>query len=225
MTANDTRAVIWDMDGVIVDTVMYHCRAWQHILEKRGISITEEEYRNFFGQRNDTIIRRKIGERISDDELNNIAVEKEEYYYKLLKGNLKPLPGAMELIKSLPSHGFCSAIASSAPKETIERVLTALDIWRYFEVDVAGREVDEGKPSPQIYLLAAEKLGVKPSDCIVIEDALAGVEGARRAGMKCIAVATTHPREKLAGADLVVSTLDEVSVFDLEKLLNTAKGK
>jgi HAD superfamily hydrolase (TIGR01509 family) len=203
MSKANNRAVIWDMDGVIADTVIYHCRAWQHMLKKWGITMTEQEYRGFFGQRNDYIIRQKLGENISDDELNEFARKKEEYYYRLIEGNLKPLPGAIELIKALPT----------------------LDIRRYFEVYVAGHEVKEGKPSPQIYLMAAEKLGIEPSHCIVIEDALVGIEGASRAGMKCVAVATTHPKEKLSGADLVVGTLEEVSVSDLEKLLDSAKGK
>lgn len=219
MPTNKTRAVIWDMDGVIVDSLPYHSRAWIHTLECRGVCMTEEEYKTFFGLRNDSLIRKKLGEDISEDAINEIAREKEEYYHTLIEGNLKPLPGAVELIKALPDHGFHSAIASSAPKETIERLLRKLGVWQYISVDVAGKEVTEGKPSPQIYLLAAEKLGAAPRDCVVIEDAIAGIEGAKAAGMKCLAVATTHPPEKLFGADMVVETLEAVSVSDIEKLL------
>lgn len=221
MLSDKIKAVIWDMDGVIVDTVTYHSHAWQHILQQRGVSITEEEYKGFFGQRNDTIIRSKIGDDISDEEMDKIAIEKEEYYHKLIEGKLQPLPGAVELIKALSAHGFSMAIASSAPKTTIELLLKDLDVWQYFAVDVAGREVAEGKPSPQIYLLAAEKLGADPQDCIVIEDALAGITGAKKANMKCLAVATTHPHEKLIEADLVVNTLEEVTVSIIEKLLKS----
>ena len=102
------------------------------------------------------------------------------------------------------------AIASSAPMENIQLILRGLGIESYFQAIVWGREVTEGKPSPQAFLLAAEKLGVKPEDCLVIEDAVAGVSAAKRAGMKCIAVTTTNPREKLHEADLVVDSLAEV---------------
>jgi beta-phosphoglucomutase family hydrolase len=225
MSGRNSRAVIWDMDGVIVDTASKHYQAWQYSFQKRGFILTWDEYRNLFGRRNDTIIRTVMGQELPQKGVDEVSAEKEAYYSRIIRGNIRPLPGAVELIRSLPDHDFRSAIASSALKDNIEYVLQTIGVREFFQAVVAGRDVVESKPSPQIYLLAAERLGVNPRHCIVIEDAVAGVEGAKRAGMNCIAVTTTHPREKLAIADLVVDTLASVSVADLEKLLNSADSE
>jgi beta-phosphoglucomutase-like phosphatase (HAD superfamily) len=111
------------------------------------------------------------------------------------------------------------ALASSAPIENIRLLITGLGINKYFQAIVSGREVTEGKPSPQGFLLAAQRLEVKPENCIVVEDAVAGVAAAKRAGMHCLAVTNTHPRKSLLDADLIVNTLETISVNDLEGLL------
>jgi len=220
MSRSRNKAVIWDMDGVIADTASYHLKAWQYVFQKRGVNFTEDNFRRHFGQRNDTIIRTTLGEDIPQSEIDVIASEKEENYRRRVRQNIKPLPGAVELIKSLEEHGFGVALASSAPPENIQLIMRGLSIEDCFQAIVAGREVKEGKPSPQGFLLAAQKLGVEPKNCIVIEDAVAGVTAAKRAGMHCIAVTNTHPGERLTEADLVVSTLEVVGVDDLEKLLS-----
>jgi HAD superfamily hydrolase (TIGR01509 family) len=132
------------------------------------------------------------------------------------------MPGAIELITSLHEHRIKSAIASSAVPENIEIILRTLGITNCFQAIVHGEEVKEGKPSPQIYLLAAKRLKVKPSNCVVIEDAIAGVAGAKRGGMKSVAVTNSHTREALKDADLVVDSLENVRVSDLERLFNTS---
>ena len=213
-------AVIWDMDGVIADTAPYHLKAWQYVFHKRGVVFTKEDFRRKFGQRNDTIIRATLSENIPQNEINVIANEKEENYRQRVRHHIKPLAGAIELIKSLREHGFSMAIASSAPIENIQLITRGLGIEDLFQAIVSGREVKEGKPSPQGFLLAAAKLGIEPEKCIVIEDAVAGVAAAKRAGMHCVAVTNTHPSESLREADLIVSTLETVSVNDLEALLN-----
>ena len=216
----NAKAVIWDMDGVIADTAIYHMKAWQYSFQKRGVVFTEDDFRRRFGQRNDTIIRATLGENTPQSEVDAIADEKEDDYRQRVRKNIRPLPGAIELIKSLRENGFRMAIASSAPLENIHLIIGGLGIENFFQAIVSGRDVKEGKPSPQIFLLAAEKLAVKPKNCIVIEDAVAGVTAAKRAGMHCIAVTNTHPEELLAEADLIVSTLEMVSVSDVNKLLN-----
>ena len=219
MPLQKAKAVIWDMDGVIVDSGPYHCRAWQYVFHKRGVEFTEEDFQHHFGQRNDTIIRSIMGDDVSLDVMADIAEEKEAKYRELVGQNIKAQPGAIELIETLGKDGFGMAIGSSAPMENIQLILQALDIEKCFQAIVYGREVTEGKPSPQVFLLAAEKLGVKPENCIVIEDAVAGVAGAKKAGMKCIAVTATHDKEKLVQADIVVDSLITVSLKDIENLL------
>ena len=223
MPRGKLEAVIWDMDGVIADTAPYHFKAWQEVFQKRGVNYSEEDFKRNFGKRNDAIIRNIIGGSISSGEVDVIGVEKEEVFRREVARNIIPLPGAMELIRLLKEHGVKMALASSAPIENIQLVTRGLGINNCFQVIVWGREVTEGKPSPQGFLLAAKRLEVEPENCVVIEDAIAGVIAAKRAGMKCLAITNTHPRASLMEADLVVDTLETVSVNDLAGLLNFLK--
>jgi len=218
MSIGELEAVIWDMDGVIADTAPYHFQAWQEVFQKRGINFTTEDFKRNFGRRNDTIVRYALGENASPDEVDVVATEKEENYRRRVAQNIKSLPGAIELIRALKEHGVKMAIASSAPMENIQLVTRGLAVNNYFQVIVWGREVTEGKPSPQAFLLAARRLEVEPRNCVVIEDAVAGVTAAKRAGMKCLAVTNSHPEESLMEADVVVDTLETISVDDLSGL-------
>ena len=216
----EAKAVIWDMDGVIADTAPYHLSAWQEVFRKRGVKFTEEDFKRNFGRRNDTIIRDTLGEQIAQGEIDAIAREKEETFRSLAGQKIKPFPGAVALLQSLRKHKFKMAIASSTPMENIQLITRSLGIDNCFQSIVTGQDVTEGKPSPQSFLLAAQRLGVEPRNCIVIEDAVAGVAAAKRAGMRCLAITNTHPRQSLKQADLIVDTLEAVTVNDLEKLLN-----
>ncbi|MCL0094825.1 nucleoside-diphosphate kinase, partial [Dehalococcoidales bacterium] len=218
------KAVIWDMDGVIADTAPYHLNAWQQVFQKRGVNFTEEDFRRNFGQRNDTIIRNTLGEETPQSEIDAIAREKERNFRQLVRQNIKPFPGAIKLIKLLKKHSFKMALASSAPIENIRLVIKGLGINNYFQSIICGGDVTKGKPSPQGFLLAAQRLGVEPKNCIVIEDAIAGITAAKRAGMYCLAITNTHPRQSLAEADLIVDTLEEVRVSDLERLLGIERS-
>jgi beta-phosphoglucomutase family hydrolase len=222
---NRNKAVIWDMDGVIADTAPYHQRAWQEVFRKRGKSYTEDDFRSNFGKRNDTIIRNILGSQVSAEEMEAITTEKEMGFRESARGNIKPLPGAIELLRSLNEHGFSQALGSSAPIENIRLVTRQLGIEGFFPVIVSDRDVKEGKPSPQGFLLAAEKLGMAPQDCVVIEDATAGVTAAKRAGMHCIAITNTSPKSKLARADLIVDTLEKITVSDVESLLKHSQNR
>jgi len=208
------------MDGVIADTAPYHFRAWQQVFQKRGVNFTEADFKHNFGQRNDTIIKNTLGQDTPQSEIETISREKETSFRNMARQRIKPLPGAITLIKELAGHGFKMALVSSAPMANIKLVITSLNIKDYFPIVVSGKDVTEGKPSPQGFLLAAERLGVRPDSCIVVEDAIAGVAAAKRAGMHCLAVTNTHPRKSLLEADLVVDTLAEVEVNKLERLIN-----
>jgi beta-phosphoglucomutase family hydrolase len=207
------------MDGVIADTAPYHLQAWQEVFRRRGVRYTEDDFKRNFGKRNDSIIRSVLGSRVPLAEMEAIAAEKEELFRRWAASRIRPLPGAIELMQALREHGFAQAMGSSAPLENIELVTRRLGIAGFFRVIVSGREVTEGKPSPQVFLRAAERLGARPEDCVVIEDAVAGVSAAKRAGMSCIAVTSTNSRDKLSGADLIVDTLEEVTVAGLASLL------
>ena len=219
MSEIEAKAAIWDMDGVIADTAPYHLSAWQEVFQESGVKFTKEDFRHSFGQRNDTIIRNTLGEETSQEEIDAISGEKEASFRRRIEQSLKPLPGVIKLITSLKEYGFKIALASSAPIENIQLLSTGLGIENYFQAIISDKDVTEGKPSPQGFLLAAQRLGVEPKKCIVIEDSVAGVTAAKRAGMHCLAITNTHPRRSLTGADLIVDTLETVTANDLEGLL------
>jgi beta-phosphoglucomutase family hydrolase len=218
MSENHLAAVLWDLDGVIADTAEYHYLAWRDVFKARGVSYSMADFMPFFGRRHDTIIKATLGDNIPLREIRAITDEKQRDYRRRVAADIRALPGAVALLRSLNAHGIKSAIASSAVPENIVVILRGLGIEDCFQAIVHGMEVEEGKPSPQIFLHAAKKLKVKPGNCVVIEDAVAGVAAARSAGMKCVAVSNSHPREKLKDAGLVVDSLEQVSVINLERL-------
>lgn len=218
-------AVIWDMDGVIADTASFHFQAWQEVFGKRNIPYSREVFQRNFGKRNDVIVRSIVGEGYPEGEIEAILLEKEGLFRAKAAGNIKSMPGAIELIDELKEYAVKVALATSSPIENGQFVTRQLGIEDSFDVVVWGREVTEGKPSPQIFRLAAERLNVDPKNCVVIEDAVAGVAAAKRAGMKCLAVTNSHPIEKLREADLVVDSLQYVNVADLAAIYySTKKG-
>jgi beta-phosphoglucomutase family hydrolase len=217
----ELEAVIWDMDGVLADTAPHHFRAWQETFAKRGIKFTEADFMRGFGVRNNVIIRNVLGEKTTDAEIETIAREKEATFRRIIGKDIKPLPGVLELLGQLYDRGFKMAIASSTVIENIRLIAGSLGIEKYFEAIITGHDVTKGKPDPQVFLKAAQRLGVSPANSIVFEDAVAGIKAAKRAGMHCVAITSTHSREKLAEADLVVDTPAEVSVKDLEKLVRS----
>jgi beta-phosphoglucomutase len=217
----ELEAVIWDMDGVLADTARYHFLAWQKTFAKRGIKFTDEDFKRGFGVRNDAIIRNVLGEKTTQAEIEAIAKEKEAAFRRIIGKDIKPLPGAIELLGQLHDKGVKMAIASSTVMANIRLIVSRLGIEKYFETVITGHDVTEGKPSPQVFLLAAQRLGVAPQNCLVFEDAVAGVKAAKSAVMHCVAITSSHPRAMLGEADLVVDTLEEVTVKDLEKLLKS----
>jgi len=223
LKGNQLKAVIWDMDGVIADTAPFHFQAWDEIFRRRKIPYSREVFQRNFGKRNDVIVRSIVGEDYPESEMEAILVEKEGMFREKAAGNIKSFPGAIELIDELREYGVREALATSSPIENGQFVTRQLGIENSFDAVVWGREVTEGKPSPQIFLLAAERLTVDPGNCVVIEDSVAGVAAAKRAGMKCLAVLNSHPEAKLGEADLVVDSLEHVSVADLASIFNSPK--
>ncbi len=222
-TANNL-AVIWDMDGVIVDTGVYHRDAWIEAFGKRGIDFTTEDFVATFGTRNDDVIRRILGKKVSGELVREISEEKEADYRRRVAQSITALPGVVALLADLEDTGFAQALATSAPLANVRQIIGGLQLWRYFDCIVTESDVAEGKPSPESFLLAARTLDVPAANCVVIEDAVAGVSAARRAGMRCVAVTTSHPRRDLGQADLIVDSLEDVSADGLRHLLGITDG-
>jgi len=203
--------MIWDLDGVIIDSADEHRRAWQRLAREEGVTLTDADFWATFGKRNDDIFAILWGP-LSPEELRRLADRKEAYFRELIRETAAPLPGAMELMQSLHEAGFSQALASSAPIENIQLISDVLGLERYLSVLVSGETVPRGKPAPDIFLKAATELGVETARCLVIEDAVAGVEAAHAAGMRCISVAGNRDLPGLRKAELMVRSLVEVDV-------------
>jgi HAD superfamily hydrolase (TIGR01509 family) len=207
--------LLWDMDGVIADSYSLHFAAWQETFAKRGIKFTKAAFSKLFGTRNDYIVRTIIGRELPSKDIKIIVEEKEENFRRKATGNIKPFPGALGLLHAIKKGNFKLGLVSSAPKDNIDLILRECNLKDIFSCFVFGQEVSESKPSPEIYLLAAEKLESLPNDCIVIEDSPLGVKAAKTAGMKCLAITNTHPRQKLEEADKIVDSLENVDLITL----------
>lgn len=219
-----SRAVIWDMDGVICDSGSCHYLAWNRVMSRWGMPVTEEVFRDGFGTRTDAFVRVLVGDRVPETQVQKIALFKERFFRRLIRGNIKPLSGVVPLLNSLREAGYRMALASSAPLANIRLTLRELDITDDFHAVVSGDDVTEGKPSPQIFRMAGERLGIKPPSCLVIEDAVVGVIAAHRAGMPCLAVTNTYPAEKLREAEAVVTSLADINIDDIEAIFEKSKG-
>jgi beta-phosphoglucomutase len=216
-THHAARAVLWDMDGTLLDSVEYHLQAWQDAITAVGHAYDSEYFTVTFGQRNDMILRNLLGPDASDEEIARISDDKEARYRVLvLASGIRPLPGVEHWLAALHRAGWRQAIASSAPRANVEAVLAGLGIAGYFEASVASEDVTHGKPDPQVYLLAAARVETEPARCVVVEDAPFGVEGARRAGMRSVGVG---PNCTTMGADLAARSLDGLPEDAFERLV------
>lgn len=209
--SNTIQAVIWDLDGVIIDSADEHRRAWQRLAREDGITFTDADFWATFGKRNDDIIPAFWGS-ISPQRLQALAGRKEQYFREYIREAAAPLPGSMELMHGLHEAGFPQALASSTPIENIQLIKVLLNLDHYLSALVTGESVAHGKPAPDIFLQAASELDMPPSVCLVIEDAVAGVQAALAAGMRCISVAGERDLPGLRAADLVVKNLTEIDV-------------
>ena len=217
------RAVIFDMDGVLIDSYRAHLEAWQKLGEKLGRPITEEVFVPTFGRVNREIFHHLWGDAFADAEIDRWGDWKEQAYREIILKRFPAMQGAAQLLDALKEAGFALAIGSSGPPENVAAALVGLGRPAIFDAIVHGREVTHGKPHPEVFLKAAQKLGLEPRFCAVVEDSLAGLEAAGRAGMTPIGLTGTFPRERLAGkAALVVDSLRELTP---ERIADLIDGK
>jgi beta-phosphoglucomutase len=212
------RAVLWDLDGTLVDSAEHHWIAWRDVMAREGHPVTREAFTSSFGHRNDSILRGLLGPDLSDEEVERIGEAKEALYRRFVREHgLDALPGALPWIERLKGAGWRQAVASSAPAANIEAAVQAIGITSFFDALVSADEVGAGKPDPAVFLAAASRLEVHPARCVVVEDAPAGLEGARRAGMRSVGVLSPHHSE--LSADVVVASLQALGATAFEDLI------
>jgi beta-phosphoglucomutase family hydrolase len=205
-------AVIFDMDGVLVDNAHYHERAFAEYFSRYGTTLAPE----MFGRGNEELMA-ELFPNESIERHRELACGKEAYYRQIYEPHIKPVAGLVELLEEIKRNDIPVAVGSSAPIENIDFVLDKLHIRNYFDAVVIAAMVKKAKPAPDIYLKSAELLNVSPESCIVFEDALAGIKAARAAGMKVVGVATSLPAERLAETDRVINDFTEITVNDLKQ--------
>lgn len=217
-------AVIWDVDGTLVDTAALHFDAWERLAGELGRPFSHEDFAATFGRRNPEILNHLFGTQFSEAEVARYGAEKENYYKAAARRQgVALLPGARTLLESLAAAKVHQAIGSSAPRENVDLILSLTGTSQFFQAIVSMEDTQRGKPDPQVFCLAAERLGISPACCLVMEDAVAGIAAAKAGGMKAVAVRFVghHPEGTLkqAGADMIVDSLDKVTFDDLRRLI------
>jgi len=215
----NTWSAIFDMDGVVVETVQMHFQAWKRMFEEHGKPFTFDEYK----AKVDGIPRRDGARAIlgglSPDELDRACDQKQGYFLEFLdKEKVPAYPGTVALIMAIRASGRKAALISSS--KNLPRIIKSAGVSEIWDSIVNGSEITRGKPDPQIFLMAAERLGTPPAGCVVFEDAVQGVEAAKRGGMKCVGIDRYGSPARLSRADVVVSDLSEIDVARLDSLFN-----
>ncbi len=182
-----------------MDNLRHHLQAWRRLGEELGKSLTDEEIRATFGQRNREMLRSLIGVDFSETESNRHADRKEEIYREVMGREVESamVPGLRELLNDLREHGFSMAVATSGPMANVEFVLSGLSLEGVFDAIVTGADVSRGKPHPDVFLLAAGQLRLAPEECVVFEDSPSGIKAALAAHCACVALTTSHSEEEL----------------------------
>lgn len=212
-------AVIFDMDGTLLDNNGYHLKAWQSFFKEYGKTLSEKEYKEkISGISSAATIRNFFGSEVTDDEVTAYRNKKEEIYRQLIAPYIKPVTGLIPFLQTLQKQNIPLAIATSATIKNIDFTMKKLNLQPYFPYIIDSSMVNKGKPDPDIYLAAAKKLHIPPERCVAFEDSVNGVRSAKAAGMKVIAINTSHQKEKLSNADLILEDYTQINVQKLMTL-------
>jgi beta-phosphoglucomutase family hydrolase len=221
-THTPARAALWDVDGTLIDSREYHWLSWQDALAAEDFRLTRPRFEQTFGRRNDEILREYFPA-YSTEAIARVGDAKEVAYRALVRERgIELLPGVRRWLDRLKEEGWLQAVASSSPRQNLDAIIAALGLEKYFGAVASAEDVTEGKPDPQVFLAAAAKLGVKPAACVVVEDAPAGTEAARRARMRCVGVLSSHAELR---ADIVVRTLEELPDDAFDDLLAAGQNR
>ncbi|MCF7805387.1 MAG: HAD family phosphatase [Candidatus Marinimicrobia bacterium] len=217
-------AVIFDMDGVIVDSNPAHKEAIQRFLQRHDQSLSDNELREkVYGRTNRDWLRNTFNG-ITEEQIAEYIDEKEAIFREIFAGDIRPLPGLQEFLDSLQGMQVPMAVGTSAPQVNADWVLNQTGLREYFEVVLQAEDVTHGKPHPEMYLKSAWALGMRPEDCIIFEDSVSGIEAGRRAGGTVIGVTTTHSREEMAATAFVISDFTEITPEQLPEIVHEPRN-
>jgi len=211
--------VIFDMDGVLVDSAKPHLESWKQLASEIGGSVTDAQIASTFGRQNRDIIPMLFGP-TTEDRLHRLSDRKEELYRDLVRECPPIVNGAIDLLQALFDRGVKLSIGSSGPRANIDLVLAAMRVADRIHAVVSADDVTRGKPDPQVFEIACHRLDLHPSRCVVIEDAPVGIQAAKAAGTRAVAVLMHHPRKAFAAADHIVDRLQDIAVGDLITLVD-----
>ena len=211
---------IFDVDGTMADTTELHYAAFSQTAKEVGFHFDRETFGRIFGMHNNQIFKLFCGADLPQDRLDAMADRKEEIVRQAARQHLLPIKGLYGFLTELEAARIPMAVGSSAPGKNLDVFLSAIDVLHRFDAIAHGDEVEHGKPDPGIFLLAAKKLKVPPAQCVVFEDAPAGVEAALRAGMKVVALTTNRTADFLASAQCIVADFTELSVDRIGRLFH-----
>jgi HAD superfamily hydrolase (TIGR01509 family) len=203
------KGVIWDMDGVLIDSMEIHFAIWKEFFTPYQVAFTRRDFNRHFGTTNLQTILTTLGDRVNHREAIALSNQKQALFEQQAIQQVKLIPGVKNWLEKFQSMGIPQAVASSNTQGFIESVAGHLKINHFFKAMISAEGL-ESKPHPQVFLEAAKRIHADPSRCLVIEDAVAGVEGAKRAGMRCLAVTTTNPASALSGADLILNGFEQL---------------
>jgi beta-phosphoglucomutase family hydrolase len=206
------QAFIFDMDGTLIDSTQLDYQAWQQVMREYDAELPYEDYIAKLGAKSSEVAKGYLD--VSDEEIDQLVSRREAYFRQLVdEKGLSLLPGAEQFLQQLRNAHLKTALATGSNAEKLEFIFGKLPLKQYFDAFVTADDVSRGKPDPEIFLLAAGKLGVEPANCVVMEDATNGLQAAKNGGMRCIALTTTRGADQLQGADLIVGGYPEIDVL------------
>ena len=216
---SEVKAAIFDLDGTLLDNNKVHLDAWKKYLKDNGMEISDEDFKkNISGRTNRDAVNHIYKKEMPEEEAEKHYLKKEEIYRQMYEKDITPIAGLQNFLEELSKHNIIMAIATSGIQVNIDFMFEHVPIKKYFKKIIKGKDVTKGKPDPEIFIKAAEALGMPAESCIVFEDSMAGVKAGKAAGMKVVALTTSHPAEELNEADMVIKDYTSITYDRLKSL-------
>lgn len=213
-------AVIFDMDGVIVDTNPYHSEAFASFFIQHGLDFDKRDFAtHMYGKHNSYIMSHFFGRKIEGEELKQLEDEKEALFREIYASKVNPIQGYLPFLKQLIQNGFSCGVATSAPRANLSLITDKLSLHTYMKSMLASEDVTQHKPHPEVYLKSAKNLEIAPEKCLVFEDSFSGITAALNAGSKVVGVLTSHTREELPPCDFYIRDYSEITVDTVLSIL------